>query len=363
MTLSGRDHASECVISIYRPRQAYAMKTATDYAFETDLKRRDSRTPCSSTSPEIVGFGAYQLRCNVDLPGADLVTSSDDNFSDCLDTCTKTKSCVGVTWDGHCFLKNIVTQPQSRGYVVDSAILLPTDVQDDCAQLDSQLVIKGTRFKTYCGMDYPQDDIMVKYHANSMGDCMGICVDQKVACVGVSYEAAMTHAWGYWNCYLKSATAVNGLRNQTHRTDSAFVVDNSNLPAPSSAPGPMNTQSSISTSSTGGPTSSSEATASRKSSSKLVGGTIAGIVVGSLIGVALTVIMCIVLYKRHRRALQTRLSPNNQHSDNEELSTRKMVYEPEIHEAYPGRQSPSELSGRRAPVELSGSQVSELRAH
>jgi hypothetical protein len=213
----------------------------------------------------------------------------------------------------NCYLKSTIRPRVQRDFVIDSAILLPDDVLDDCDKLGSEINTAGQQFKLYCGQDYPYNDLALE-HAKSMKECMGLCAGKGNVCAGISYLPAMDQAGGYWNCYLKSATGLNGLKKTTFKADSAFVLDLSrsmtttlsSLPPLSSVKGIV-TLSSLPPVSSGGATTptdlnmSTGLSTSRSGGTSLAKGAIAGIALGTLVGTALLVFACGLIYRRRRQ--------------------------------------------------------------
>lgn len=254
---------------------------------------------------------AYQVTCGVDLVGGDLSRTTASSLLDCIAQCTATTSCLGITYEAedehgsqNCYLKSSISIPIPKDYAVDSAIRIPDDVQDDCEGLAEELSVNNTRFHKYCGMDYPRNDDGVD-HANSMEDCLRICADHS-ECAGVSYEPGMAHSLGYWNCYLKSATATQGLVKQTWKVDSAFAVDTDGNTETtiSSSLAPTSTLAAVSSLTLSLP---SAPVATSTSSTNNTGGSspskawIAGAVLGPVLGVVLVALLCFLLYKRRQK--------------------------------------------------------------
>lgn len=293
------------------------------------------RYPCPTSASLLIVTSPQRLQfdCGVDLVGGDLSSQPATSLLQCKDFCLANSSCLGVTYEAaglhgtgprNCYLKSSIQPEVSQSFVVDSAILIPNDVVEDCSQLGSSTNVGGTQFKTYCGQDYPHNDA-AGVHAKSMKDCLSVCANNRGTCAGVSYEAAMTQGHGYWNCYLKSATAFNGLVIQPFVVDSAFVIDPSNpvasmssLPAPSFAASiatlaslppaisyaSVATLSASSTLSTlgGAATSTGVSSSIRNDGNSLSKGAIAGIAIGALAGVAFLAVIVGILYRRRRRS-------------------------------------------------------------
>jgi hypothetical protein len=275
------------------------------------IERQDNvRYPCPIRkwgAPQI-----YQIECGHDLVGGDSTETLANTFGDCIDVCTSTPSCVGISYEPEgktlggtgprrCYLKSSVERllvQTSR--IVDSAIVIPSDVKDDCDSLEIQSDVNGTHFQKYCGYDYPLNDAFdTLHHAKSLKACMGICVSHGRTCSGVTFEPGMTHGVEYWNCYVKIGAFVqDGLQKKTWSVGSAFVVDNSNSLDASSSLARASSYRSIATA-TNSPTSTR---VPKSPHSPLFSkGAIAGISIGALAGVALTCIFAILIFRRRRR--------------------------------------------------------------
>jgi Multi-glycosylated core protein 24 (MGC-24), sialomucin/PAN domain len=278
------------------------------------MKRQasNSRSPCPAAAGTTAGIAQqFTLLCGFDLPGDDLVQQAATSLLQCMDICSSYHPrCDAVAYEAseahgsnNCYLKYAVGTPTTQSFEMDAATAIWPNTQEDCT-VNGTVTAAGYEFQTFCGQDYPRDDLVQNFAA-SLHDCLGLCAGQ-ASCLGVSYEASMEH--GYENCYLKSSATAAGLYTQQFVVDSAFRM------------GPASSSASPSTASSASPPTASSASPSTSTSQSTgsaahIGATsdstqhsskswIAGAVIGPLVFIVL--IAGLVFYIYRRKYLKTR---------------------------------------------------------
>ena len=253
-------------------------------------------------------------------------------------------------------MKSAVPPPREDSDI-DIAVALPTNVVSDCDKLDPRITTQGIQFQKYCGKDYPRNDAG-KLHTASMAECIDACASRSSSCVGVSFEAAMTR--GYWNCYLKDATAVIGLTTQSFRMDTAFVVNDDKAASPTSSLASVTSYSQVQsrTESSAGQVSSPASTTDSNLSSPSAGSKawIAGAVAGPVLGILFIVLVCFFLLRRRRR---------NAGARDKGVAPWMYAYsKPELDAGHAnGMATPLELDARLPRMELEGKPVCGNQVH
>jgi PAN domain-containing protein len=258
------------------------------------LKRQNSntRSPCPASGGTAAGdTQQFSLLCGSDLPGDDIDAVPATSLLQCIDLCSAYHPrCDAVSYQAdeaqgpdNCYLKYAVGGPSAKSDT-DSATAIWPATQEDCTA-NGTVSAAGYEFQTYCGLDYPRDD-MTQSFTSSLQGCLELCANQ-ASCLGVSYEASMAH--GYNNCYLKSSGNSAGLFKQQFVVDTAFRLG----PASSSASSSMSRTTLSST-----PTTSTLASSSRHHSSNAW---IAGAVVGPLAFISLIAAILFCVFRRRHR--------------------------------------------------------------
>lgn len=159
-------------------------------------------------------YDSYNLACNTDYPGGDLVAKNAQSFQGCAPLCDQTQGCVGWayvggTGAGTCYLKQTLTNAVTNDHV-DSGYN-PSAVQSNsnansnaggsggsgsnaCTSLGSTLTQGSNTYTISCGTDYGGNDIMAASSSTFSG-CFPICENTQ-NCVGFSYLPG--------TCYLKN---------------------------------------------------------------------------------------------------------------------------------------------------------------
>lgn len=192
------------------------------------LEPRAPRSPCPQAGPFQIGqTKPYDVRCGENIPGNNFKELIASGLLGCVQICTSygTSQCVAVSFNapgGVCYLKPPSTFSQAtlaKDPTLDSAILLPGDVLNNCESLLNTGTPGQVFWKKYCGMDFNGNDLK-QFHAKSLQDCINRC-SSYTGCKAVSFEAAMTHGMGYFNCYLKNSNNTGNLVKRSFDVDSA----------------------------------------------------------------------------------------------------------------------------------------------
>ncbi|KAF2846552.1 hypothetical protein T440DRAFT_228068 [Plenodomus tracheiphilus IPT5] len=261
----------------------------------------------------MVKLDNFQVVCGKILYGADFVQESAISLQDCITKCDLKQGCKAVTFDPNpdvdykgCFMKNDISKRVDDNTANDSALLLPTDVTDDCTNLRQEIDANGKRYNLHCGNDYPGDDLP-SVHAQSLNDCVGKCAVNE-ECKSVSFDPYMAVSSMYWNCYLKSSAKLDKLVIGGSTMHSALVVsgNSSDASAVSTSITPSSTMTSSPASTNTGSTLPANNDAKPASSKAWI----AGAVVGPVAGIALVAALYFFLFKRGRRNRAGKVMPS-----------------------------------------------------
>lgn len=143
----------------------------------------------------------FNIKCFTDYAGGDMGVTQTTTFEDCMTSCATTTNCVDVAYvSPNCYMKSLVTSPQSNG-AVWGAILASAETAANnrisCVNNKSDGTVytapSGAQFTIECGVDYFGGD-MGNLYAETMEICLDAC-DDASGCVDVAYAGKY--------CYLK----------------------------------------------------------------------------------------------------------------------------------------------------------------
>ncbi|KAI4707214.1 hypothetical protein J4E89_008153 [Alternaria sp. Ai002NY15] len=153
-----------------------------------------------------------------------------DSFAECIEHCSRFwgpgEGCFGVLWvdpDNICYMKNSsatvdLLEPNPHRYtaLIERSEMEGFDETCPHADLSTNTLpgVHGMQYTTHCGQmiktnvadfdGYPhlENNYQWFYHADSLDECMQICVDQQPLCTAVSWNPSMVI--GFANCILKT---------------------------------------------------------------------------------------------------------------------------------------------------------------
>ncbi|KAF2709555.1 hypothetical protein K504DRAFT_491027 [Pleomassaria siparia CBS 279.74] len=166
---------------------------------------------------DATGLG-WMTGCYTNLAGGDMVVAQTNDFTECVNACSVTPGCVGISYtSGFCYLKesqqppvvnpvvaaawitgsaNAAT-PTSNAYsACPSTITCPEN--DSCSWMSTN----GRLLTIRCNRDFYGGDAISRT-AGSLADCVGLCLNLDVPCVAVSYDSFQDGNSGGL-CFLKS---------------------------------------------------------------------------------------------------------------------------------------------------------------
>jgi len=193
--------------------------------------RRYSAARCGSPFTTLNGAN-YTTYCDQNIRNNDAPTEAIqlDSFAECIEHCSRFwgpgEGCFGVLWvdpDNICYMKNSsatvdLLEPNPHRY---TALIERSEMEgfdETCPHEDLSTNtlpgVHGMQYTTHCGQmikanvadfyGYPhlEGNYQWFYHAESLDECMQICVDSQPLCTAVSWNPSMVI--GFANCILKT---------------------------------------------------------------------------------------------------------------------------------------------------------------
>ncbi|KAH7359507.1 hypothetical protein BKA66DRAFT_229143 [Pyrenochaeta sp. MPI-SDFR-AT-0127] len=235
--------------------------------FNRGLEVRQTATKCPDnfTSKNGLNFTTY---CEQNNPFNDAQPPfTSPNMQDCMEHCSrfwnedKGEGCFGIVWveeNGQCWIRNSTTStaPLTSAGGHYSALIKTGEMEalnKNCPNADLSVNslpgIEGMQYTTHCGKVISGFDDCFSgskpcwptpykgfYHAESLEDCLKICIDEHPLCRAVSWNPTMEI--GFANCWLKTGFSdtltTPGLKMGTLHSATITQIDTVDTTCPSS---------------------------------------------------------------------------------------------------------------------------------
>jgi hypothetical protein len=159
--------------------------------------------------------------CGYNIPTREIDSSSQRNFSVCIEDCTtRGPTCGGVVWsetDKRCgrrgketSFKDLRDDPAyTSALAFKSQLDIPTSrIVCPAPNLSMQRSASGRAYKIRCGSWFGNaGDILARRHTSTLEECMNYCDELRPLCSRANFNSDQNNL-GWVNCELKNMTAV-----------------------------------------------------------------------------------------------------------------------------------------------------------